>query len=197
MSDLLNSYTFFLSFLYSVTCTWPSQDEKAGIKKYYIFLWQSYNWSYVALSVCLIHPVMVLLGSEKAPENCTVTITAFLQKQQKQMLFQQFSCSHCSESLPTALGAWGKEGSGFIFFPYRLHPGVIEPWSEIFNLNSSVLGCCHWQENMSRTPGNLVFFHVYLVCLWESQAPQESVPKLALSLWEEDSASLPVSCLPW
>lgn len=112
---------------------------------------------------------MVLLGSENAPESCTVRVTAFLQKQQQQMLFLQFSCSHCSESSPTALGAWAKEGSCFIFFSYCLHPGVIKPWAELLNLNSAVLGCCRWQENMSRTSENLeLCSSTFIWCVYKS-----------------------------
>lgn len=66
-------------------------------------------------------------------------------------------------------GAWAKEGSCFIFFSYCLHLGVIKPWPELFNLNSAVLGCCHWQENTSRTPENLeLCSSMFTWCVYES-----------------------------
>lgn len=53
------------------------------------------------------------------------------------------------------LGAWGKEDTCCIFFPYCLHPGVIKPRPELFDLTSAVLGCCRWQANISRKLENL------------------------------------------
>lgn len=32
---------------------------------------------------------------------------------------------------------------------------VIKLWPDLFDLTSAVLGCCHWQANISRTPENL------------------------------------------